>query len=273
MASKAALWREKYGAWAVVTGASDGIGREIARELAEAGLNVVLVARRREVLEQLADELSAHSRIQTRVIDADLTRPEAIAQVMQQTADLKVGLLVASAGFGTSGRLIESPLEQELSMLDVNCRAVLAMSQQFGQRFAQQGRGGIVMISSLLAFQGVPMAAHYAATKAYIQTLGEGLRAELAPFGVDVLVSAPGPIQTGFAARANLQMNMALRPEQVARETLAALGRRTTVRPGWLSKLIELALFPLPRWGRVRVMGQVMKGMTAHQSQAATPTA
>ena len=141
------------------------------------------------------------------------------------------------------------------------------MTWHFARRFAARRRGGVVLMSSLLAFQGVPRAANYAATKAYVQTLAEGLRVELAPVGVDVLASAPGPVRSGFADRADMRMSMALGPQVVARVTLNALGRKTTVRPGWLSKLLGWSLATLPRWGQVMVITQVMNGMTAHQAE------
>jgi short-subunit dehydrogenase len=117
-------------------------------------------------------------------------------------------------------------------------------------------------MSSLLAFQGVPRAGNYAATKAYVQSFAEALRHECAPFGVDVIASAPGPIRSGFAARAAMTMKLAQTPRDVVGVTLAALGRRGTIRPGWLAKFLEASLALLPRWGRVRVMGRVMHGMT-----------
>lgn len=100
------------------------------------------------------------------------------------------------------------PVEPELDMIDVNCRAVAALTHAFGQRFAARGKGGIVLMSSLVAFQGVAHAANYAATKAYVQSLAEGLRTELAPLGVAVVACAPGPIASGFAARASMVMSM-----------------------------------------------------------------
>ena len=266
-------WRAKYGPWAVVTGASDGIGRAMAHDLAKAGLNLVLVARRRLVLEQLSTDLSTQYGIEIRIIDADLSEETAVENVISTTTDIEVGLLVACAGFGTAGRFIEMSIERELNMLDLNCRAVLAMSHHFGHHFAKQGHGGLILMSSLLAFQGTPLSANYAATKAYIQTLAEGLHAELSPLGVDVIASAPGPIHSGFATRADMQMSLALKPEQVSQGTLNALGKQITVRPGWLSKFLELSLAALPRWGRVRAMGFVMKSMTDHQhnKQNVTP--
>lgn len=258
-------WRARYGPWAVVTGASDGVGRALAVELAAARLNLVLVARRQAVLDELAADLTQRYGIETNVIAADLAQPKAVNRVLDATAALDVGLVIAAAGFGTSGPFIDVPLDQELNMLDVNCRAVLTMSHHYGQRFAAQGRGGLILLSSLVAYQGVPRAAHYAATKAYNQSLAEGLHHELAPHGVDVLASAPGPIASGFAARANMQMGMALQPEAVARETLTALGRKMTVRPGLLSKFLIGSLLTMPRWLRVHATARIMGSMTAHQ--------
>lgn len=256
-----------YGPWAVVTGASDGIGREFARSLAKEGFKLVLVARRRQALESLAQELPG---TEVRVIDADLSTGEGLARVEAETKPLDVGLLVASAGFGTSGAFLDNALEAELSMLDVNCRAVAAMSHAFGKRLVARGRGGIVLLSSLVAFQGVRHAANYAATKAWVQSFAEGLALELGPLGVDVLASAPGPVRSGFGARANMQMSMSATPDTVATATLAALPRGGTVRPGFLAKFLEWSLMFLPRWGRVRVMSMVMGGMTKHHALAAT---
>jgi len=237
----------------------------MAEELAATGINLVLVPRRHEALDNLAAELTAQHGITTRVHSIDLARPAGASHLVAATADLDVGLLIAAAGCGTSGPLLDSSLERELDMVDVNCRAVLALCFAFGQRFALRRSGGIVLFSSIVAFQGVPFAANYAATKAYVQALAEGLHAELAPLGVNVVASAPGPVHSGFAARAGMRMGRALAPGDIAQPSLAALGRRTTVRPGRLSKLLDGALAPLPRPVRVRVMGRIMAGM-------ATPT-
>lgn len=126
---------------------------------------------------------------------------------------------------------------------------------------AARRTGGIVLFSSIVAFQGVPRQANYAATKAWVQVYAEGLRHELKPKGVDVLSVAPGPVATGFAARAGMTLGSAERPEVVARAALNALGRKGTVRPGRLATMLEAALSPLPRRGRTRIMGQVMAGM------------
>jgi len=257
--------RARYGPWAVVTGASDGIGRALASELAAAGVHVVLAARRQEALDALGAELTTRYGVETRSAVVDLSQPSGASMLLNATRDLDVGLLVAAAGFGTSGEFLSADIESELGMIDVNCRAVAALSHGFGNRFVARGRGGLILLSSLVAFQGVPRTANYAATKAYVQSLAEGLRIELATHGVDVLASAPGPVNSGFAARALMTMSFAQSPAEVARGTLAALGRWGTVRPGFLARFLELSLSFLPRWGRVRMMGLVMKGMTGHR--------
>jgi short-subunit dehydrogenase len=250
----------------LVTGASDGIGRAFARHLAAEGLNLVLVARREKPLAALAIELQQAHGVQCRVLSADLSDLEAVHRIADATSDLDVGLLIAAAGFGTSGLFLDADLGVETEMIDLNCTSVAALAWHIGPRLVKRGRGGVVFLSSLLAFHGTAHAANYAATKAYVQTLAEGLRVEWASHGVDLIASAPGPIRSGFAARANMQMAQALPAEVVARVTMQAIGRKTTVRPGWLSKLLGWSLAMLPRWGQVMVMTQVMKGMTAHQA-------
>ena len=258
-----------YGPWAVVTGASSGIGREMALCLAEQGFNLVLVARRQGILTQMADDFRAQYRVEVRTVPIDFATLESVSELEAKTKDLDIGLLIAAAGFGTSGPFLDSILEQEINMLQVNCHALLAMTLLFGRRFAQRGRGGIVLMSSMLAFHGAPNIAHYSATKAYVQSLAEALHVELAPLGVDVLASAPGPVHSGFASRAGMRMGMiALKPEDVARPTLNALGRQATVQPGLWSKLIPFSGNFLPRWARVKVMGLVLKQMTKHQQKA-----
>lgn len=252
----------KYGPWAIVTGASSGIGKEIALQAGIAGLCVVLVARSQEGLEKVAAEIRAQGG-EAMVLALDLGQPDQVAEVLRRTEGLDIGLLVCSAGFGSSGPFVESALAEELAMVDLNNRCVLQMTWHFARRFEQRGGGGIILLSSIVAFQGVALAANYAATKAYVQTLGEGLYDELRGVGVDVLCVAPGPTRSGFAQRANMTMGATVAPETVARGALRSLGKKRTVRPGFLSWALELALMTLPRWGRIQVMGLVMAGMAA----------
>lgn len=257
--------KARYGAWAIVTGATSGIGQELATLLASAGINLVLHGRNEAALHQISGQLKAQSGIAVKTVAADVAEPGGITHIIEATQGLPIGLLVVSAGYGTSGLFTDSSLHAELNMLRVNGEALLSLVYYYSQQFVQQRRGGIILMSSMVAFQGTPYAAHYAATKAYVQTLAEGLAVELAPHGVDVLAAAPGPVTSGFGQRANMNMSMSMTPAQVGVPILKALGRRTTVLPGVLTKVLVYALRTVPRWARVRIMAQVMGGMTQHQ--------
>ena len=253
-----------YGDWAVITGATSGIGLEIAKCICEAGLNLIAVGRNEANLKALRLEVTSRYGILCETLQADLGKDQWI-KVVEVAESRNVGLFVASAGFGTSGAFIRNDIEAETDMLRVNCEALLKLTHYFAKRFSRQGGGGIVLMSSMVAFQGVPFSANYAATKAYVQSLAEGLYHELKPFGVDVLAAAPGPVGSGFAKRANMRMGRPMKPEDIAPPILEALGKKSTVLPGSLSKLLVYSLRTLPRWGKVRIMKQVMGGMTKHQ--------
>lgn len=253
--------KRRYGPTALVTGASDGIGRAFAEHLAEQGFDLILVARRETVLQDMARDLETRHGGRARVIALDLSDPSAVSDLLAMTEAEPVGLIVAAAGFGSVGPFLERNREAEIEMIDVNCRAVVDLTHGFGQRLRQQGRGGIVLFGSLVGFGGAPFSATYAATKSFVQSFAEGIALELRPIGVDVLSVAPGPVSTGFAARAGMQMGKAETPQTIARVSLGALGGRMTVRPGFLAKFLGWSLAMLPRWGRVRVLGLIMEGM------------
>ena len=152
--------RQRYGPWAVITGGSSGIGLELATQLAQAGFKLVINARSQEALETAARQLRTQSQAEVRIVVADLADPTGVQTLLDATAALEVGLFVASAGFGTSGRLMDSTLEPELDMIRVNCEALLALTYQYGKQFSTRKRGGIILLSSLVAFQGVPYSAN-----------------------------------------------------------------------------------------------------------------
>lgn len=259
---------KRFGPWALVTGASDGIGMEMARILAARGFSLLLVARRIERLEALCQELHSNFSVACKPIQADLATDEGNALVSRALATHEVGLFVAAAGFGTSGLFANNKLQDELDMLQVNCAAVLRNVYDAASQMRPRRKGAIVLFSSLVAFHGVARSAHYAATKAWVQSLGEGLRIELASDGIHVLVSAPGPVNTGFAKRARMQMGQALSASTVALSTVNAIGGTGFIRPGWLSKLLGWSLATLPRAARVRLMSQIMKGMAPSDQQS-----
>ncbi len=256
----------KYGPWALVTGASDGIGAAIAKELAARGLSVILVARSKDRLETLAETLRTEHSVDAIAVAADLGTDAGVQSVLDTAAQHDVGLYAGCAGFGTAGHFADNSAADELNMIDVNCRALVALAHPLAMSMRGRRRGGVILMSSIVAFQGVPNSANYAATKAFVQTFAEGLYDELAPHGVDVLASAPGPVATGFAARAGMNLGGAADAQEIAMATLAALGRRKTVRPGLQSKLLGYGLGTLPRAIRSRILGGIMMGMTKHRN-------
>ena len=264
--------KNKYGTWALITGATSGIGRELTLQMAEVGFNLVITGRKRESLNELATALFDNHKTETIPIAGDLSVDHDVQILMNETLHLPLGIIILNAGFGTSGRFIDSSLETELNMLDVNCRAVLTLAHHFTNQIRSSNRkGALVFLSSIVAFQGVPNAAHYAATKAYVQSLGEALAIECKTIGIDVLCAAPGPVKTGFSERARMQMGKALTPKTVAASIINTIGKRGTTLPGFLTKFLVYNLRMTPRWMKIRIMGRVMKGFTQHQHQTINP--
>ncbi|MEM9078935.1 MAG: SDR family NAD(P)-dependent oxidoreductase [Bacteroidota bacterium] len=259
----------KYGSWALVTGASSGIGMALSKRLAEAGFNLVLHGRNATALAELSSGLEDTWSVATDVIISDISSTSSVVGLIESLGDLPIGLFIASAGFGTSGDFIDSDLDEEIKMLQVNNLALMMLTHHFSRVFAQKGGGGIILMSSIVGFQGVPKASHYAATKAYVQSLGEGLHHELKPHQVDVLAAAPGPVASGFGKIADMQMTSALTPEDVALPILKSLGKKSTVFPGRLTQILIFGLRTVPRWGKIRIMKMVMGGMTKHQKAIA----
>ena len=258
-------FKQKYGPWALVTGASSGIGEAFCHHLSAMGLNIILVGRNKRKLYLLSENLEEKYQVLTEIFTTDLSSSTAVQKLIEDVKSVPIGLYVGSAGFGTSGLFHQSNLEQELGMLHVNARALTVLTRHFADAFVEQKSGGIILMGSIVGFQGTPFSSHYAATKAYIQTLAEGLYHELKPFGVDVLAAAPGPVHSGFAEVANMQIRNALKPNDVVLPTLKALGKSHTVFPGTLTKILITGLRTVPRWGKIRIMKLVMGGMTKHQ--------
>jgi uncharacterized protein len=262
-------FRSRYGPWALITGASDGIGKEMAVEIAALGVNVVLCARRRDRLEAIAGDLAAAHGVQTHIVAADLVQPDGADLLEQQTRHLDIGFAVLSAGFATSGPFSDTALASELEMISLNVTVVTRLAHTFAQRMAARGSGGIVLMGSILGRQGVPWVSCYAATKGYVRILAEGLHHELQPRGIDVLSLEAGPVHTGFEVRAGLKYSFAATPEVVAQAAVAELGKRSSVVPGWRARFLVLSTAFLPRGLRIRILGDVMRRMrTAAAPQA-----
>ena len=260
--------KRKYGPWALVTGASSGIGAEFAKQLAANALNVILVARRQDRLEAIAGELHTRHQIETKVIVADLSTEHGLKTVIKETETFDIGLLINNAGIEDSGRFLETPLEKKLLTLDLNCRAALVLTHHFAEKMRQQHRGGILFMSSLVAFQGVPYIASYAASKAYDLILSESLAAEFQAYGIDVLSMNPGFTQTELSSDFDFK-GLPIRPmppEGVAAAGLKSLGKRQIAIPGALNKFLYfIGKYLQPRKLNSFSLGKVFSHVLRHK--------
>jgi len=217
---------EKYGPWALVTGASAGIGREMAIQIAERGLNVVLVARRAEVLEQLAKEIKSGCNVETRIIPCDLSREDYLAVIDEGSKDLQIGLLINNAGAPSyHGWFLDRKLADIDSSIHFNINVQVHLIHHFGNKMIEHGRGGIVQVSSITGHISMPFMAEYSANKGYQINFGEALSYELKEKGIDVLVLSPGATKTD-----RLAVGMEVAP--VARAGLDSLGKQPLKIPG-----------------------------------------
>ena len=260
-------FRARYGTWALVAGASEGLGAEYATQLAAKGLNLVLVARREALLEKLGEQLTRNYGIEVRSLPLDLAREDIGEVVEAATGDIEIGLLVYNAALSMIGPYFEVALADHLNEIAVNCRAPLTLSYLLGQHMLKRGRGGIILMSSLSSSQGSPLITNYSATKAYNRLLAEGLWDELRTQGIDVLtcsasaVSTPG-YQTSAPRRSGRLSVSAMTPRAVVSETLAALGKQPVVIPGWTNRVANVVMQRLiPHKTAITLMGRVMRGM------------
>jgi uncharacterized protein len=190
---------------ALITGASSGIGFDLAHLFARDGYNVVLVARSEEKLQQLARDLEQHHNVTATVVVADLARPEAPREVFERVRQLgQIDFLVNNAGYGLGGKFVETNLQMELDMIQVNISALTHLTKLFLPGMVARGHGRVMNVASTAAFQPGPLMAVYYATKAYVLSFSEAIAEECSATGVTVTALCPGPTDTGFAAAADL---------------------------------------------------------------------
>jgi len=254
-----ATLKQKYGAWALITGASSGIGQEFTRELAKQGFNLVLVARRQTELDQLSTELKNNFKIQTHVHAANLIDHEAVKTLYDSISHLDIGLIIPSAGVDEMGQFLDKDYTSLEKMITLNVTVPTNIAHIFGRKMVKRKRAGIIFVSSLFAYQGIPHFATYAATKAYILTLGEALTVELREKGIDILTLSPGLTSTPFAEGLKMDLRLlpmiAQKPKQVARTGLRNLGHKMSVVSGLLNKFYAWENRLIPRSWPVKLFG------------------
>lgn len=240
--------KNKFGPWAIITGASSGIGKGFARQLAADGLNVVLVARRIALLEQLGAELAREFNIRYRAIEADLSEETAIKKITDATDDLEVGLLISNAGTGNVRKFFATEERDHRYVIQLNAISHFGLTHYFGRKMLQRNKGGILLNGAMGATDGVPYMANEAGTKGYIQSLGKSLHAELKGLGIHTTVLITSPTETPvFGKLGFTRKNTPVQPlsvEQCVSEALLALRRnKITVLPGLKFKIMN-ALTP-----------------------------
>lgn len=252
----------RYGPVALVTGASSGIGQSFAEQLASKGLDLVLVARRAQRLQELATRLQREFAVRVTVCPVDLARSDAAQMILDASASLEIGLVISNAGFGFKGAFENGDPQVMADVLAVNCHTPMQLARGFVPRLRARGRGGLLFTSSVEGLIGCPYSAVYSASKAFINSLGESLWAELQPHGVDVLTLCPGATDTEAPRLqgidpATLQNVMA--PDEVARLTLAQLAAGPTYLPSAHYKASFEHLLAMPRRDALRAMAASMK--------------
>ncbi len=254
--------RDAYGPWALITGASSGIGAGFARHLAREGLDIVLASRSAERLTALGAELTAAHGTAHRVVPVDLSAADAVQALADATADLDVGLVVSNAGAPHLGPFLDRDAADLHADVALNATAHLDIAHHFGRRLRERGRGGLVLVSALGALHGLPLMANDSAAKAYVANLGEALHHELRPAGVDVTVLLPGNVDTPIINAIGLDrtaMPMRTLPVDVAvAEAMDALARgRARHIPG---RLPRTAARVVPRSLSIAVNAKMMAG-------------
>lgn len=247
-----------YGPWAIVAGGSEGLGAAFATQIARRGVHMVLVARRPEPLEQTADHVRREHGVEVITVAADLGAPGAVDQIVTAAAGVEIGLVVANAAFVPRGRFLDTAAADLAATVEVNCKSSMLLARTFLPGMAGRGRGGLILMSSLVGMQGVPGLAAYSATKAYLISLGESLWAELRPSGVDVLTVCAGAVSTpGYQQATRRQAPGTTPPELVAAIALRSLGHGFRVVPGTLNRVSTFALNRLaPRKTAIAIFGR-----------------
>ncbi len=254
------FFKKKYGTWALIAGASEGIGEAYACELAAMGLNLVLVARREALLKDLAAKLEEKFHISVKTIVLDLALTDRISEIFDLTSGLDIGLLVYNAALSLIGPFGDHPLEEHLKEIDINCKGTLCLAYLFGSRFKERGGGGIILMSSLSSSLGSPLLSNYAATKAWNMVLGEGLWYEFKPHGIDVLACAPAAVDTPNYRRSGPRGGTkTMDPVYAVKTALRHLGKKPVSIPGLGNNLADFIIRRiLPRKSAIGIMGKTL---------------
>jgi short-subunit dehydrogenase len=266
-----ALDKKRFGPWALVTGASSGIGKEFAQQIAASGINIVLVARREDLLKEVGVEFSKRYGVEHRVVVLDVSREDFIRQLASATDDLDIGLVVSNAGTGNPGEFLKLDRQLLEETLRLNTMSHLDIAHYFGGKLAERRRGGLILVGAMGAENGIPCMANDGGAKAYVHSLGEALHYEFKPLGVYVTVLAAGVTNTAVLEKFALDpKTMPMKPmsvEQCVSEGLSGLVKnRSRIVPGRLNRILN-ALVP-PSLARKMLADLLGKGLASKSAPA-----
>lgn len=254
--------------YALITGASSGIGLAMAEALARRGRSLILVARQRDLLESIATELNQRFGVEVLFRGCDLGEPLRLSGFLLELeeGERQIDLLVNCAGIGTCGPFLAQDWGHEQDLIELNILALTRLCHALGNAMAVQGGGQILNVASVAAFKPGPWMSSYHASKAYVLHFSEGLREELKKTGVKISVLCPGPTRTEFFHHAHLEVGKLehnkrmMSPEEVALHTVRALAKnRAVIIPGWRNKLLALTPRLGPRWLTRKISGAINK--------------
>jgi short-subunit dehydrogenase len=266
---------KRFGPWALITGASAGIGREFARQIAASGIHVVLVARRRDLLDEVGHMCSTQFGVEHRVVVADLSREDFMPGLVEATAALDIGLIVSNAGTGSPGPFLAHQRDELVSLLRLNTLPHLELAFHFGRRMVERRSGGMLFVGAMGAENGIPMMANDAGSKSYIRSLALSLHDELKPVGVHVTVLPPGPTDTPVLAKFGFDpKTMPMKPMAVDRcvyEGLRGLARNTPcIIPGRMNRIMNALIPPAMTRAMMAKLFAATLANTSRPAQAAT---
>ena len=271
---RAQIDKRRFGPWAVITGASSGIGKEFARQIAASGVHVALVGRREPLLRTVGAECTRASGVQHRIIPLDLSEPDFLPVLADATRDLDVGLVVSNAGTANPGEFLKLDRQLLEETLRLNTMSHLDIAHYFGRKLAERRRGGLILVGAMGAENGIPRITNDGAAKAYVHSLGEALHYEFKPLGVYVTVLATGFTNTPVLEKFRFDpKTMPLKPmsvEQCVSEGLSdLLKNRSRIVPGRLNRIMN-ALVPASL-ARKMEADMIGKGLASKSATASRP--
>lgn len=250
----------KYGEWSLITGASSGIGKAFAYKLAELGLNVYLIARRKEILEFICSDISSRYNVLAKYLNVDLADDNFLEPMIEATSDKEIGILINNAGIGSDGEFFKTSIDYDSKLIKLNCIAPTILTHHFVKPMIERKRGAIIFLGSILSYTISPYASVYSATKSFNSVLGETLNFELRKHNIDVLSLNPGKTKSEIKRVSENESDLFERtPEKVVETALRALGKKSSVTDGLINKFAAILSKFIPRKTIVYIAGKYVE--------------